>query len=152
MSDARKPTPGPWIHGNWLKAAEGGIDEAGWCEVWRAEADGGQSLPFVACKHQDEQANAALIAEAGTVHHETGLTPRQLVEQRDALLAEIEREYTALSDFQNEWHGRNTEAGQAKLCRLRALIAKATGRDEQDVQDDYGTRKHYAAKTAGSTS
>ena len=26
-----------------------------------------------------------LIAEAGTVHHETGLTPRQLVEQRDAL-------------------------------------------------------------------
>lgn len=85
MSEARKPTPGPWIHGNWLKKLGGGIDEAGWCEVWRVEADGGQSLPFVACKHQDMQANAALIAEAGTVHHETGLTPRQLVEQRDAL-------------------------------------------------------------------
>lgn len=85
MSEASKPTPGPWIHGNWLKAAEVGIDEAGWCEVWMIEADGAKSLPFVACKHQDMQANAALIAEAGTVHHETGLTPRQLVEQRDAL-------------------------------------------------------------------
>ena len=27
------------------------------------------------------EANARLIAEAGTVHYETGLTPRQLVEQ-----------------------------------------------------------------------
>jgi hypothetical protein len=89
MSDASKPTPGPWIHGNWLKAVEGGIDEAGWCEVWMIEADGVRSLPFVACKHQDMQANAALIAEAGTVHHETGLTPCQLVEQRDALAAAL---------------------------------------------------------------
>ncbi|SDZ53723.1 hypothetical protein [Delftia lacustris] len=89
MSDASKPTPGPWIHGNWLKAVEGGIDEAGWCEVWMIEADGVKSLPFVACKHQDMQANAALIAEAGTVHHETGLTPRQLVEQRNALVAAL---------------------------------------------------------------
>lgn len=89
MSDASKPTPGPWIHGNWLKAVEGGIDEAGWCEVWMIEADGVKSLPFVACKHQDMQANAALIAEAGTVHHETGLTPRQMVEQRDALAAAL---------------------------------------------------------------
>lgn len=32
------------------------------------------------------EANARLIAEAGTVYHETGLTPRQLVEQRDGLL------------------------------------------------------------------
>lgn len=91
MSDARKPTPGPWIHGNWLKAVEGGIDEAGWCEVWMIEADGVKSLPFVACKHQDMQANAALIAEAGTVHHETGLTPRQLVQQRDALEAALQK-------------------------------------------------------------
>ncbi|WP_336695672.1 hypothetical protein [Delftia acidovorans] len=85
MSEARKPTPGPWIHGNWLKAVEGGIDEAGWCEVWMIEADGVKSLPFVACKHQDMQANAALIAEAGTVHHETGLTPRQLVDRMKAV-------------------------------------------------------------------
>lgn len=90
MSEASKPTPGPWIHGNWLKAVEGGIDEAGWCEVWMIKADGVKSLPFVACKHQDMQANAALIAEAGTVHHETGLTPRQLVEQRDALVEALD--------------------------------------------------------------
>lgn len=34
--------------------------------------------------HQEDNAN--LIAEAGTVYHETGLTPRQLAEQRDELL------------------------------------------------------------------
>ena len=35
-------------------------------------------------------ANAALIAEAGTVYHETQLTPRQLLAQRDALLEVLE--------------------------------------------------------------
>lgn len=35
--------------------------------------------------------NAALIAEAGTVHHETGLTPHQLVEQRDALAEALQK-------------------------------------------------------------
>jgi hypothetical protein len=56
------------------------------------------------------------------------------------LLAEIEREYTELADYRNEWPGRSTEAGQAKLCRLRDLLCKATGRDGKDIQDDYGTR------------
>lgn len=32
---------------------------------------------------------ASLFAEAGNVFHETGLTPRQLVEQRDALAAAL---------------------------------------------------------------
>lgn len=56
------------------------------------------------------------------------------------LLAEVEREYETLADIRNEWPGRYTPQGQAKLCRLRDLIAKATGRTEQDVQDDFGNR------------
>lgn len=56
------------------------------------------------------------------------------------LLAEIEREYAELSNVHNSWPGRDTPSGQMKLGRLRDLIAKATGRSEQDVQDDYGNR------------
>lgn len=123
MSDARKPTPGPWIHGNWLKAVEGGIDEAGWCEVWMIEADGVKSLPFVACKHQDMQANAALIAEAGTVHHETGLTPRQLVEQRDAL-AEVVASVVAYFDAPGDGCFSDTQLEQARAALALVKGAK----------------------------
>jgi hypothetical protein len=42
---------------------------------------------WMSSKYQPAAANAALIAEAGTVLHETGLTPRQLAEQRAALQA-----------------------------------------------------------------
>jgi hypothetical protein len=35
------------------------------------------------------EANAALIAEAGTVYHETGLTPREILAQRDEAMAEL---------------------------------------------------------------
>lgn len=35
-------------------------------------------------------ANARLIAEAGAVYHETGLTPRQLAEERDAAVAKVD--------------------------------------------------------------
>lgn len=123
MSDASKPTPGPWIHGNWLKAVEGGIDEAGWCEVWMIEADGVKSLPFVACKHQDMQANAALIAEAGTVHHETGLTPRHLVEQRDAL-AKVVADVVAYFDAPGDGCFSDTQLEQARAALALVKGAK----------------------------
>jgi hypothetical protein len=77
MTDTAKPTPGPWYSsgtdvkplGNrpficWTGTPERYLDEA--------------------------RANAALIAEAGTVFHETGLTPRQLLEQRDELVELLE--------------------------------------------------------------
>ncbi len=76
MSEAIKPTPGPWV-----------TKQNGFCEcaviagdVWITYSSGNERTPI-----QERSANASLIAEAGTVHHETGLTPRQLVEQRDAL-------------------------------------------------------------------
>ena len=37
----------------------------------------------------ESRANARLIAEAGTVFHNTGLSPVQLVEQRDELMAAL---------------------------------------------------------------
>lgn len=86
MSEASKPTPGPWtvsgLGGPWESTLR--IRAPSWGLVAQIGVDPG--MP-----HWDlqQRANAALIAEAGTVHHETGLTPRQLVEQRDALAAAL---------------------------------------------------------------
>ncbi|VVE85160.1 hypothetical protein [Pandoraea sputorum] len=64
------------------------------------------------------------------------------------LLDEVESLYAELADFHNEWPGRSTSAGQAKLVRLRDLISKATGRDSQEVQDDF-TNRSIIAKARG---
>jgi hypothetical protein len=64
------------------------------------------------------------------------------------MLAHIESEYAVLSDVRNEWPGRSTPAGQHRLCILRDLICKATGRDPQDVQDDYSNRNLVVAGEA----
>lgn len=48
------------------------------------------------------QLNGRLIAEAGTVYHETGLTPRELKEQRDRLLVclkEWEKNIPRIDEF-----------------------------------------------------
>lgn len=60
----RKPTPGAW------EAKIEDHSERGWCVY---DATG----MLVARRLSADNAN--LIAEAGTVHHETGLTPRQLL-------------------------------------------------------------------------
>lgn len=86
MSEASKPTPGPWT----VSGLGGPLEQSlkirapSWGMV--AHVGVNPSMP-----HWDlpQRANAALIAEAGTVHHETGLTPRQLVEQRNALVAAL---------------------------------------------------------------
>jgi hypothetical protein len=81
------------------------------------------------CYGPDQAANARLLASAPN------------------LLAECEREYASLADIQNEWPGRASMKGQQKLCRLRDLIAAATGRTQQDVQDDYTARATIARAT-----
>ena len=78
MSEAIKPTPGPWVAvgsgGPWEQRIS--IRAANWGTVAAVGVD--PSLP-----HWDgpQRANARLIAEAGTVFHETQCTPRQLVER-----------------------------------------------------------------------
>lgn len=63
------------------------------------------------------------------------------------LLKELEALYTWLGDYTSEWAGRNTPEGQARLIGMRDAIALATGRTDQDVQDDYGTRAVRAKAT-----
>ncbi len=57
--------------------------------------------------------------------------------ERDALLKTTQVAYTILADIRHDWRGRHTAEGQSALCAMRDAIAKVTGRDVQDVQDDY---------------
>lgn len=117
MSEVIKPTPGPWFHhgasgyqharGGFISSTEDRHGSPAICDV-----RGSDGQPFLA--------NAALIAEAGTVHHETGLTPRQLVEQRDALAKALEDVAASLS-----W----LAYGEVKTFHDRRIMnpAEATG-------------------------
>ena len=115
MSEAIKPTPGPWavsgLGGPWESTLR--IRAPGWGLVAQIGVNPG--MP-----HWDlpQRANAALIAEAGTVHHETGLTPRQLVEQRDALVAALAEMYEFFEP--NAW-GSSTNRSNALINALATL-------------------------------
>lgn len=69
-------------------------------------------------------ANAALIAEAGTVYHETQLTPRQLLEQRDKLLAALKLLTSDVQDY-DAWQRPCYAVDVAKEA-----IAKIEGKHE----------------------
>lgn len=74
--------------------------------------------------------DALLIAEAGSVYNETGLTPSQLVEQRAALLKEMERYLRILERAENDvptWSSLAYGTGIATLNSYRAAIAQAKG-------------------------
>lgn len=45
--------------------------------------------------------------------------------------------YEILADIRHQWKGRETPEGQIALVSLRDFIAKATGREAQDVQDEF---------------
>lgn len=74
------------------------------------------------------------------VEHVTDEANARLIASCPELLAAVEAQYIELADIRNEWPGRNTAEGQQRLSRLRDLICKATGREAQDVQDDYTSR------------
>ncbi len=79
-----KPTPGPWIVG---KGAGYYITRPNSkCAAIMVGVCDQTSIVNGDCEPQ-AKANAELMAEAGTVFHETQLTPRQLLAQRDELLA-----------------------------------------------------------------
>jgi len=75
----------------------------------------------------EAEANAALIAEAGTVAHETGKTPRQLAEENRELLK-------ALKSVTDELEARlalveGTQEEYSALTRAFHAIAKAEGKE-----------------------
>jgi len=122
MIEAIKPTPGPWVAvgsgGPWEQRIS--IRAAHWGTVAAVGVD--PSLP-----HWDgpQRANASLIAEAGTVRHETGLSPRQLV-GRVKELEEALREYMSAFGQALEAHGIQFAQQQVIADELaRAALSKS---------------------------
>ncbi len=76
-------------------------------------------------------------------------TTEQAVHLAPKMLYQLEQVYTYFGDIENPWRGRFAQEGQGMLAALRDLIAKATGRDEREVQDDYCTRAKNARMTRG---
>lgn len=88
MSEVIKPTPGPWVTEKsagdewWFGGRDGGEI------VVRSVGDKHGAIAVMAASLSSEgavDADFRLIAEAGTVFHESGLTPRQLVERAKEL-------------------------------------------------------------------
>ena len=119
MSEA-KPTPGPW----WLD--EYGNLRCG-VPVYRDRVlITGISMPTGNSKDYEEaKANRDLLFDAGTVFHTTGLTPSQLVEQRDGLAGLLSEIYEmvrqgALPNDGDEWF----ELTIAALSKARPITAE----------------------------
>lgn len=68
------------------------------------------------------KADADLFAEAGTVANKTGLTPRQLADQRAELLGALRDIVSDIQAGRTEWETNGT------LAYAIAAIAKAEGR------------------------
>lgn len=108
MTDTAKPTPGPWDvqeHGLNERLIPFSIfgnlssEKKNWVLIAKLYSTG----PLGAdCSER----NAALIAEAGTVYHETNLTPRQLLERYNKL-------YQAATFLCADLLDRHQEGGEA---------------------------------------
>jgi hypothetical protein len=106
MSEAMKPTPGPWVVAQY-SAKRFGLGTAG---------------------HPEMIANARLIAEAGTVHHTTGLSPMQLVER----VKELEHALRKIIEMNQQWAedqwGDANKAESMSCVRVaRAALSKSQG-------------------------
>src|SRR5579871_3790386 len=82
MTIDNKPrhTPGPWRFDSGLNVLAGKRVVANCNSLMSSDDD----------TRPENTANAQLIAEAGTIASETGLSPRELAEQREELLGALE--------------------------------------------------------------
>lgn len=110
-----KPTPGPWT-----VAGENAAEP----DVMSGEYFVATCLGFA---DQDQAlVNARLIAEAGTVFHNTGLSPVQLVEQRDELLQALQDLMAWQVKNVKVWHNGAYDQASRVIKRWAAL-AKCEG-------------------------
>jgi hypothetical protein len=96
-----KPTVGPWTTtATVLKNGRG-----------ESIASGGNNRAVTGA---ELYASLSLAAEAGTVLHETGCTPRQLAEQRDELVAALEHFI--------RWHDQISKADLAMAAKVLVKV------------------------------
>lgn len=117
--DMEKPTDGAWH-----------VDPdpaIGLGSIWLVSNGECGGYLVASCPHQKGagKANARLIAEAGTVYHETNLTPRQLAAQRDELLGAIR-----LTINEN---GNLADGDNCTLRHLVAAMSRAAAEDKEQA-------------------
>jgi hypothetical protein len=118
MSDL-KPTPGPW--------EASCTNEHGYQE-WSIRVPGeapviSYEIAKITSYRPDgtDESDARLIAEAGTVFHETGLTPRQLVDLNAELLEALRK----IAAIKNQMYGGDWEEIEEAREIANSAIAKA---------------------------
>lgn len=80
----------------------------------------------VGIPENEREANAKLIAEAGTVANECGLSPRQLLDQRNMLLIELKSARNIIPHLM-EGESEETKRGvRPHLEAIKKAIKKAT--------------------------
>jgi hypothetical protein len=125
MIDTAKPTRGPW---NVFERRP-----AGYLCGYNVGGDG--DVPVAACNFGDtaNKANADFIADAGTVYHETNLTPRQLLERVRELegllqvgLVNAEEVVANMEDQEQRTGGIgfNTRAEEEWIEEVKTALAK----------------------------
>jgi hypothetical protein len=123
-----KPTPGPWI-----------THREGFSTIYiQSSIGGGWVQEIAACGPTNDgsaqqEANARLIAEAGTVFHNTGLSPVQLVEMVQELKAALRKYEDVREDMFtfflsngifNQW-GKRYDCSALNNAHLQASAALA---------------------------
>jgi len=109
MSSGFEVTPGPWtvIDGTTVLSADPSVAI---CDAFPADKAGNEYR-----YGESSNANARLIAEAGTVLHETGLTPRQLAD----LVARLKLEA--------QGHAQEARTANATIAEIYQVCTGSTG-------------------------
>ena len=111
---------GGWTRGEWFRSAPYGFVCAKNDLSTLVVAD-------VSGRTRDEiEANSQLLLEAGTVANETGLSPRQLADQRAELLAALKCMLSLADDAERYLPYSGTTRGDITQA-ARIAIAKAEG-------------------------
>jgi len=109
-------TPGPWA-----------VSQNTHLVFGRADGPGLEPIGFVYGPSFADQSAVGLRAMADC----------RLIAAAPEMFREVVALYAELADIRNDWPRRHTAQGQQRLSRLLALVAKASGEDEQAVQDKY---------------
>lgn len=119
--NTEKPTKGPWrvwytdfsigVQSIAAEHIDSDGDPTDICAMDNADYFGAAAL----------HANADLIAEAGTVYHETGLSPRELLKQRDALEKALRESRSFVERHSEPWY----TSGQSLLVEIDAALPQS---------------------------